>query len=616
MFRSSAAILIFLLWGMSAVAADQDRPWFLSLEGNHKFRLEDDPRFAAPEFDDSDWQTVVVPLGWRDQGIPAKPYVGWYRFHFIAPAELRNLDPGLQVGPCGLAYEVFLNGDLVGTVGKIDEYHMWGEEWRERIFSLPPELLRIGEGNVIAMRVQRLVGTGGIAAGPFGIGDDNRLREERLSEARVVIAVESAFLVFYASTLLFSIMLWVLGFRDLPHLWFGVVILLIGVNHFLDSYLLDVLWGLSYPISVVSVLIGQSFMIATLLFFKYSLQLRLRRASWLVLTIYTALCVGWWWNIDTKDLLYIPVAIVSVVGMGPLVWAWCANGIRRGHPDAWPLMIGAVSLSIISGVLLFPHMYSANSPWGAAPRIFVAPVDWYAWLSLHLCMIYTLAAGYARTQHRLRSTSQRILAAHEEERGRLAHELHDGVGQSLAGLQTRLESLSGDEFGLTNRGVTGQLVDQATSVIDELHRVAVDLHPLAVREAGLLEAVRQFALDVQARTGVDVAVHEEGVVNRHQRSDAHLYRVIQEAVNNAVRHGGARDVEVSLRDRDDYRIIEVRDNGSGFDAARLLDPQGLGLAAMRERAELLGGWLRVSSRPGGGTRVVLELPPSTGRSEK
>ena len=227
-------------------------------------------------------------------------------------------------------------------------------------------------------------------------------------------------------------------------------------------------------------------------------------------------------------------------------------------------------------------------------------------------MVYTIAAGYGRAQRQLRRTSGRILETQEDERRRLARELHDGVGQSIAAVKLQLELLGSQIENETDRASSGMrqhvddLVQGTEEVIDELHRVAVALRPDVLEQVGFVEALREFGDTVSRRTGLRVSVDAEPLDGIHLPAD-HLYRVVQESFNNAIRHAGATELYVELRRSQDVLNLNVRDNGSGFDPVHQ-NGHGLGLATMRERVELLGGRLRIESRIGHGTVVSVELP--------
>jgi signal transduction histidine kinase len=199
---------------------------------------------------------------------------------------------------------------------------------------------------------------------------------------------------------------------------------------------------------------------------------------------------------------------------------------------------------------------------------------------------------------RMRQLSGRLIAAQEEERSRIARDLHDDASQRLALLAIELDQLPAQA-----------LADRARALSGDLHRMAHQLHPAILDQLGLLPAARRFAAEIAARHGIAVEVTSEAWPETLPREAALvLYRVMQEALQNAVKHSGAARVDVAFRGGGRELLLRVADGGRGFSPAHLEGVRGLGLAGMRERLRLVGGELRVESVPEGGTIVDAWLP--------
>jgi signal transduction histidine kinase len=199
---------------------------------------------------------------------------------------------------------------------------------------------------------------------------------------------------------------------------------------------------------------------------------------------------------------------------------------------------------------------------------------------------------------RLRQLSGRLITAQEEERARLARDLHDDAGQRLALLAIELDELR-----------ASPLADRARELSADLHRMAHQLHPAILDQLGLLPAARRFGAELQARHGIEVEVASEAWPTELPRDEALvLYRVLQEALQNAVKHSGAARVDVAFRATRDELLLRISDRGRGFAPEQVEEPGSLGLAGMRERLRLVGGGLRIDSAPGGGTIVDAWLP--------
>lgn len=208
----------------------------------------------------------------------------------------------------------------------------------------------------------------------------------------------------------------------------------------------------------------------------------------------------------------------------------------------------------------------------------------------------------------LERASQRLAAA-EQERARWARELHDETLQNLAALRIGLavQLRKGSLDGLT--AVVREAVDQLESEISNLRSLITALRPIALDDAGVQAALEDLA-ERARRDGLEVQLRVElrdGRAGRHSTElETTLYRITQEALTNARKHGGAGHVLVEIQDYDDHVHLVVRDDGRGFDPREKAD--GFGLHIMGERAELLGGTLEIDAAPGRGTRITVVLP--------
>jgi signal transduction histidine kinase len=206
---------------------------------------------------------------------------------------------------------------------------------------------------------------------------------------------------------------------------------------------------------------------------------------------------------------------------------------------------------------------------------------------------------------------KRIISAQEDERRRIARELHDETTQQLTALALQLEMATQAHPSTTNAlGGARALVG---SMIDDLHRVIYDLRPAMLDDLGLLPAIQWFADRHLASRGV--AVHyefPETMPELAPEARTALYRAAQEAVTNIARHARADSVMIACTVNRESVVIEIEDDGVGFEPLRLSRPlesgEGLGLLGMRERLALLGGTCAVESERGGGTRVIITLP--------
>jgi signal transduction histidine kinase len=206
----------------------------------------------------------------------------------------------------------------------------------------------------------------------------------------------------------------------------------------------------------------------------------------------------------------------------------------------------------------------------------------------------------------LQELSTRLLRAQENERRALARELHDEIGQSLSAILMETE---GAECGAPPPDIREHLESikgLAEKTVNQVRDLALLLRPSMLDDLGLAPALNWHARETSKRTGLNVVVSADDAIDRlPEEHRTCIYRLVQEAVNNAVRHANARTVEVAVRSERQKVNVTVQDDGAGFDTRFL---RGLGLLGMEERVRRLGGRLKVSSEPGRGTLVHASLP--------
>jgi signal transduction histidine kinase len=207
-----------------------------------------------------------------------------------------------------------------------------------------------------------------------------------------------------------------------------------------------------------------------------------------------------------------------------------------------------------------------------------------------------------------RDVVRRVVAAQELERTRLARELHDETGQALTSILLGLKSLEDARQGEDGRAALAEVRNLVVSTLQDVRRLAVELRPAALDDFGLVPALERLAGTFRDQTGMTVDL-ENRLKNARLPTDVEtaLYRIVQEALTNVVKHAGAARVSIVLMHRDRSVAVVVEDDGSGFDPAAARE-EGLGLVGMRERVGLVGGRLRIESAAGTGTTLVAEVP--------
>ena len=215
---------------------------------------------------------------------------------------------------------------------------------------------------------------------------------------------------------------------------------------------------------------------------------------------------------------------------------------------------------------------------------------------------------------RLHTLSRLILQAQEDERQRVARELHDEAAQALTSLLVRLRLLERARTPEDAQAQVGELRKLTAAALEEVRRVAVDLRPKILDDLGLVAALGWRVDELNAGNTTQATLHVEGIEHRLPHTlELVFYRVAQEALNNTARHANAEQVKVSLCLCDGILSLEVADDGPGFDPETRQNGDnnrrgGLGLLGIHERMAMIGGQVEIDSAPGQGTRVRVSAP--------
>ncbi|HIJ55098.1 MAG TPA: PAS domain S-box protein [Deltaproteobacteria bacterium] len=230
--------------------------------------------------------------------------------------------------------------------------------------------------------------------------------------------------------------------------------------------------------------------------------------------------------------------------------------------------------------------------------------------------ISTDITALKKAQDQLRLLSGSIMDEQEKERSALARELHDELGQVLTALRIdsswMLDRLKEIDPKSALRALSMcELIDKT---IEEVRRMAFRLRPGVLDDLGLIDALEAYATDFERRTGITCVFEHADVPDVSETLATAAYRIAQEALTNAARHAAASHIEVKVEAQNGGLLLNVVDNGKGFNLFELSESEGFGLAGMRERANLAGGELEIHSAAGKGTRIVCNMPIDGGMS--
>jgi PAS domain S-box-containing protein len=215
------------------------------------------------------------------------------------------------------------------------------------------------------------------------------------------------------------------------------------------------------------------------------------------------------------------------------------------------------------------------------------------------------------SRQELRELASVSQSAREQEKSRVARELHDEIGGALTALKMDTAWLR-DRIPEGNAGLTEKILGMQ-KIIDNTvaatRRMSSDLRPMMLDDLGLVPAIEWLTQDFQKRTGIqcELAIGTDDLALSDERATA-VFRILQEALTNITKHANAKSAEVNLEIDGGDMVLTVHDDGKGFDAAGPRAPRSFGLVGMRERVYLLGGAIRIESVPGDGTIVEARIP--------
>jgi PAS domain S-box-containing protein len=228
--------------------------------------------------------------------------------------------------------------------------------------------------------------------------------------------------------------------------------------------------------------------------------------------------------------------------------------------------------------------------------------------------ILATATERKRTEESRTRLIERVMSVQEEERRRIARELHDETGQSLTSLLVGLRLIEGTRTLKKAKTQVNQLRHITVQILDNLRRLARGLHPSVLDDLGLVVALTRYAADYAQSYGITANVHTEGLHSSRLPSSVEtaLYRIMQEALTNVARHAAAKTVSIALTRQPSGVQMIVNDDGCGFDVETTLrtstTSSHLGLYSMCERATLLGGSVTIASKRGKGTSISVQIP--------
>lgn len=611
-------LLVFLAQWISIGSASQVTAAEISLQGAHAFNArEDDRAFADPDYDDSEWETIAVPSSLRSAGIDPRPDVFWYRIRFQVPADWSANAPAIRLGIIARADQTYLNGVRIGGEGQVGPRE---SDWHDyppilpRLYPFDPKLLVPGGENVLAIRGARepYIDDGGIIVGPVALTTMSvalteylLLRQRFLGINYLLLGVETIIMLAVLFSLIFwrghqSVVLFLLVYLPyyLNTLERRNVLHVAGFDHPGLQFASNMLGALAFPALIAFVAhvfghavgrIGRFVQVASILA--------------LVSVPFTGIALLDWWVMESALVWHA----LFLFGLLLLVF-WSVRAFLAGKAHSTPLLIGLFVLaSTMLGDILLPANYVEANYGFRLGEVGV--------LSLFTMVALIVGQRILYTDRALLRANEDVLTAHEQERARLARDIHDSIGQWLTTIKLRLEMFheDADRGRSTPPNEVRDLVSDVGSVIDDTRRVAHDLSPAFLDEQGLATAMQGHAERIASHKKIAVTVDFDETLALPKVRRDHLYRFFQEALNNAANHSGGNQIIVSVARHRSEAVLTIRDNGNGFEheqPGRSTSGTGLGMKSMRDRTRLLNGKINVVSNADQGTSIQLRFPIS------
>jgi signal transduction histidine kinase len=324
-----------------------------------------------------------------------------------------------------------------------------------------------------------------------------------------------------------------------------------------------------------------------------------------------------------ERVLQVPL-LGKVAGANLLIVAAALVGVgmeRRLHTPGNAVSILGIALGlslVVNLALVYVALRPLNDLETAASRVSAGDLEARVVSSILAdrdiarigSTLNTLLDRLTEDRDRVRRLAAQVISVQDEERARVARELHDSTAQILTAVMLQLGAAARESTSSPLDARIATLRELASEALEEVRSLSHTMHPRVLDDLGLAAALEWLARQTRAQESLDVrvtAADGQPPIPAHLASV--LYRVAQEALRNVARHADARNVDVELRREGRRATLEVRDDGRGFN---VLDAErrrpGMGLFSMRERVALVNGRLDVSSAPGRGTRVVATVP--------
>lgn len=596
--------LILLIWLITASAVSWSADELTTIEGQWQFYQTDDIALDYSEIADSDWQAVHPP---KLLSTNAKHGIyGWYQVSFDW-AQATNEDWLLYFQSIRYADETWLNGQRIGGLGQILQpwdFNTSNPQNMARKYSIPPNLLQPSD-NVLAVKVNLGIGQawGAMYPGGVGIGGDTI----GIGQAKTIYDIYTKRMI---KSTRFDTVLIVLGLIDIfiivflfrksihhfKEFWW---LLISSLSMFFGSLLLDHYVMLESPPNGLNLLLILSILIAP---FTSALYFQ---------AVYSNLSRALIWFITAVALVLISLIIIPNIANDIKEYSWLGWTALASVTYLYCLLSVLYGIrerctgAIIQFIGLVIYILSIRTQW-LPNDLFEHRNIIIGTLIFRYALLFSYFQRISEMSRHYKKLSNRLLTAIEDHKKEIARDLHDDLGQHLSAAKLQLFLYHQGETEVSMKFIQQEI----NAAIQSTREIMEGLHPVFLENYSFDEALNQEIMRLQRLYPVDIELKNERI-DFEKVTEKQLFRIIQEALHNAIKHGQASFIQVELVINKNRIKLLIVDNGTGFDPKDLLSSSkqyGFGMVSLNERVALINGQLQLSSIKGKGTSINITLP--------
>ncbi len=597
-------LLLFLVctMAMTVPAAEAQR-----LSGSWQFHENNSGSKQPPPGDSPGWHDVAVPGMLNQQH--GQSISGWYRLRFDRDSVAGDRTPkALLIEQLRHADDTRLNGVRIGAEGRFEspwEFSATNPQAAQRVYPIPPGLLRARNNELLIRTVTGFgpawgalfPGGAGIIDGDIRIDPLDDLSAKQRQTQLTGSILDSVFITLGIVDVLLILLLLRRSQQIFPEFkWLLItsLLMLLGASGHDVFYLTGLNIHANFLMAVA--MLGVPPSIALYFHAQHrNIPRTLLRTLALIWGISSLTLLLPWPDNGLKTAAWYLFNGIALASFAYAV-ACAVSGVHQKRVAAWPQLLAIVVYILSIRTQWLPEVYFGHR------NIQIGSLFYrYALLYAYILRLQQMQTDY-------RALSRRVVGMADAIHAKLSRELHDGIGQSLSAIKLRTQLA----LQSTPSRQLSTIRDELDQAIVDFRRILGGLHPLQLDQRGLHAALRDEASHLESlHPGLCITLEVDPAGTLDRETELHLFRIFQEAVHNAIRHGKARHITVSLKQEGSQAEFRIHDDGQGFGRIQQgtnRKSQGLGLVSLRERAAMMGGQFAIDTHPGEGTRITVHMP--------